>query len=136
MKKILIALLCTLSLQGLAVNRNSFVLTGEFLRASDVNYQVCLVESDGSCVSILEEKNVEDYHINLEIGREYVVDFTYGSVTKSLLIWAEAPEYFQLDVDFRTEKSAVLSYSYLKRRYKLQAYYTVEQYAQKELQEQ
>lgn len=129
MKTILIALLCIFSLQGVAVNHTSFVVTGEFLQATDVSYQVCLIEEDGSCTSILEESDYIDYKINLEIGRKYLIDFKYGKITKSLIVEADAPGRFEVDVDFSSTQSAVLSYCYLKRKYKLKAFDSIGDYA-------
>jgi hypothetical protein len=134
MKTTLIALLCILSLQGVAVNHNSFIVKGEFLEAIDVNYRVCLIEDNGSCTSILQESDYIDYKINLEIGRKYLIDFTYGDITKSLLIEADAPGYFEVDVDFSSKQSALLSYCYFKHRYRLKAFESIDEYAVKNYQ--
>ena len=119
MKHLLLAICLLFSLSGVAGNDSSLIVKGDILVAQNIEYDVCLLNEDGSCTSVKQADTRGSFKITLELGREYMISFTDGVHTKTLFVTADAPGLFEVDVDFGTEDSALLVYNFKKRKYQL-----------------
>lgn len=121
MKIIMLLALCLLiSLPGVASDKtNSLVLKGLIRETIGIDYEICLINSDESCTSIVCSTAYKFYKIILETGRSYKITFTKKEFTKTLYVNADNVGIFYIDIDFKSKANAHLIYDYHKRQYNL-----------------
>lgn len=93
-------------------DKDHFTLEGKFIAEKHVNYQVFEVGKDTVLVAQNNNISYNAYSITVDVGKSYIVQFTNAAgKVKTLGIIAQKYGYFVLDVDFRTDKSASLTYN-------------------------
>jgi hypothetical protein len=120
MKKVItMALICLISLSGVAMKNAGLIIRGTIKEAVSIKYEICLIHDDGSCTSIKQANAFKFYRFVLETGRTYEITFTKGDFTKVLYVTADAPGVFPIDVDFASKDDGAIAYNYHKRKYEL-----------------
>ena len=120
MKKVItMALICLISLSGVAMKNAGLTIRGTIKEAVSIKYEICLIHDDGTCTSIKQASAFKFYRFTLEVGRTYEITFTKGDFIKVLYVTADAIGVFPVDVDFTSKDDAAIAYNYNKRKYEL-----------------
>ena len=119
----MIALLCFIfAVQGVARENNeneTFIIYGKVQKAFNVDYKIYTNAADGTEAVIEQGSIFKFFDLELETGQKYKISFTKDSLTKTLYVSASKMGSFSVDIDFRSDNCASLSYNYNLRSYKL-----------------
>ena len=94
-------------------------VSGFYIAKSNVKFEVAIVNDDASRVIVKTKSSTFAYKIKLKIGKEYVIKFMKGDVTKELYITADGSGNMEVDVDFESDSAAQLCYNEVKDDYNL-----------------
>lgn len=106
--------------QGVALDKtNALIIKGQILETASIDYEISLINTDNSCVSVMTGQALKFYRIVLETGRNYQITFTKSGFSKTLIVQADCIGIFPIDIDFDKPDNAQLTYDYSKGRYHL-----------------
>lgn len=120
MKNLFMLLIAAVISTSALSNKNSNILTisGDYLSQKKVHYEVFQVVDESTTMEVRCGINKKSFSIDLQTGFKYVVKFTSSDgITKCLYVNAEIGGEFQVNVDFKLQGSAQMSYSYSHRNY-------------------
>lgn len=112
MKKIILMMMClAIAMTSYSKNGNDELeVSGFYLAETNVKFEVAILNKDDSRVVVKTKSSTFSYKIKLKIGKEYVITFMKGDITKKLFVTADGPGLMEVDVDFESDSAAQLCY--------------------------